>query len=95
MGTPVPTPYPELEDDKWYRVGVDAYWDPFVPVDCENTYQGRIQCCSMGDVLQTWIDGGFECRGGVGFCVVAFEMAQRIVFIHGPYETALECTGDI
>lgn len=95
MGTPVPPDMPVLEDDKIYRVGVDWYQDVTPATGCDQKYQGREQCCWDGGTIKAWRDGGGECVAGDELCMITGFSAQRLVFIHGPYDDIGACLADI
>lgn len=95
MGTPVPDEWPEFEDEKHYLVNVDAYQFGNDFRDCRQDHLGRYKCCVSGDFLNSWLADGHECLSPFELCVVSGASAQRLVAVHGPYDTPDACTDDL
>lgn len=95
MGTPVPDEYPELEDGKFYRCGVDCYQDETPATDCSQAYLISAQCCLTGARIKAWLAGGGECAFDDELMFVTGFSAQRLVFVHGPYDDIGPCQDDI
>lgn len=94
MGTPVPEEWPELDPEKWYCCYVDWYFTEGEEGGCEKDYQGRKRCCRTGAQIQAWLDADSECVFSEALCPFYSPGAQRLVAIHGPYDTLADCTAE-
>lgn len=95
MGTPVPPEWEDLEDEKWYRVGVDCYQDMGPDNDCTQDYQGRAQCCLPGGTVKGWLRAGWQCESPHELCAFSGFSAQRLLWCHGPYANQPACAADL
>lgn len=99
MGTPVPLEQPDLDNDKVYMVFVDPYQDMTPATGCNQEYLGRFSCCQTGERIQIWRDSDFECTEifdpAIELCRRTGFSSQRLVAIHGPYDTVLECQAEL
>lgn len=89
MGTPVPEEWPELEPVKWYHIGSDAYAGLPSGIGCDSDYVGRFEGCRTGAFIQSWLDADSECV--FGRFLLRVDLPERLLFIHGPYDTVGEC----
>lgn len=93
MGTIVPPDLLDLDDTKFYRVWVDVFSDYPGPTSCGSEFIERAECCIHGGHIAGILSGNFECVGGYEFCYASFSTAQRLINVHGPYDTYEECMG--
>ncbi len=91
MGTPVPDTMPELIDEKFYCSVVDAFFDLTEKTGCQQELVARIQCCNTGGTIKWWKLHGYECQDGQELVDYTGFTAQRLVAVHGPYDSAEEC----
>jgi len=94
MGTPVPPDFPNLDNNKWYCLSVDAYEENVPDTFCDGIFVARIKCCQTGAQIKAWYDRGAECKKGDGICAPGLNAPQRIVACHGPYNGGAECWAD-
>lgn len=91
MGTPVPTSWPEIIADKWYCCFVHEYGEPPWDMGCEGPLTNELHGCIIGAAIQAWLDNGFECLNSANLIPGIPVAAQRLVNVHGPYDTAAAC----
>lgn len=90
MGNLIPPDPNKIEDSKWYCVFCKGYLTYPPDKGCEGDY-GRSDCCCVdGFRLKECIAIG-QCNTAYTICVSLRPMAQRIVQITGPYDSAEEC----
>lgn len=96
MGSKIPPDWPEILDDKWYRIFVDRHVDiPPVVVTCASPYVDSHGCCYLGAVHKAKYAAGHECNWEFSWCTPPglHNTCEKITNIAGPYDTELECTG--
>ncbi|NVM23410.1 MAG: hypothetical protein HWN68_16705 [Desulfobacterales bacterium] len=94
MGEPTPDDWPEILDDKWYCVTVDAFQDVGPFDDCRQDFSAQLTCCRQGVHINNWINNELECIGGFELCVFTGFSAQRLLDLKGPYDTQALCNAD-
>ena len=91
MGTPVPSDFPEIEDNKWYCLKVDFYELTDPDQGCDGPFLVSHECCQIGSVINQWFEDDRECKQGAGICFVVITEPQRMTSANGPYDTEEEC----
>ncbi|GAI33696.1 unnamed protein product [marine sediment metagenome] len=91
MGTPVPHPFSDLEDDKWYCLSVDFFQLTDPDQGCSGPYQDSHDCCQIGWVIKKWFEDDRLCKQGPGICYVVIAEPQRVTCAMGGYDTEEEC----
>ena len=90
MGEPGPNSFPDIINDKWYKVYADAFQDDF-PSACDQALFASDTCCVQGLALNNWFSTGYGCKDGLEICPVTGFSSQRIVGITGPYSNQGDC----
>jgi len=104
VGTAIPTASPTIENNEWYLVQIDAFWEDIADYDCDSPFIEIRRCCKLGGYINNWLDTGQECLkrppGGFEMCAdpiqpAPFFTAQRVIRIIGPYVNQAACLGDL
>ncbi|MBA7611615.1 hypothetical protein ES703_18843 [subsurface metagenome] len=91
MGTPVPPGWPDIEDDKWYRVTENAYFGVEFEPGCVGGVFSKDWCCRKGNVINEYFAAGDECHWFVFLCPGGSPRPKRVIDIRGPYDTQDAC----
>jgi len=94
MGTPTPDPWPDLDDNLFYRVQVSAYGGAPPWNNCGGDLLAHPQGCTTGAQIKNWIRVQWECSGRELVPFSGFT-EQRIDDIFGPYPDYDTCFLDI
>ncbi|MBA7649682.1 hypothetical protein ES703_57480 [subsurface metagenome] len=94
MGTPVPDEWPELVDGKWYCILLHQFGEWPWDMGCAGPFISEVQGCILGQTIKTWLDNGWECDNNRNLLPGIPAAAQRLVAVHGPYDTGAACGVD-
>ena len=95
MGTPVPNDWPEIKDDKWYKVTVNRHEINPSGGGCSNALFDSKTCCVSGALLREFIIDDHQCANWDLCTGPPLGMNQRVTNITGPYLTQLDCFHDL
>lgn len=90
MGQPPDPPWPELEDNKFYKVTVDCYGPTDPPLGCAGPWVQSGSGCLQGWVIRSYIRTYHECTPTLLLFFLGGSN-QRVSNLEGPFEDEAAC----
>jgi len=95
MGHESPTEPPELEDNKWYKISSNGYWDGTAKTGCDQILLGNNTVCLPGWWIKDWFVVFGECENIWGSILCWTDIAEKVTSIEGPYNNEAACLLDL